>query len=143
MLIRMYKTESSNNTIGKIKTDLIEKDIKFKDTANIRNPVIKLKLETVMLDYNYFEIPDFKRFYYVSDIYIESNDIIVFELKVDVLESFKDQILESHGLLKRSKNGNEYITDNRFRTEVKRESDIYYSDVTLEPVESIIMVVIN
>ena len=51
--------------------------------------------------YNYCYIPIFNRFYYVKDIQINGADIVTVPMEVDVLQSFKDEILESDALIDR------------------------------------------
>lgn len=95
MLVKFYNTNSSNNTINKILTDETTYNIKFKNVADFLKPTIELKSETIF-NYNYCYIEDFKRYYFVENIEVKPNKIYTIDLNVDVLESFKDDILNSY-----------------------------------------------
>lgn len=51
--------------------------------------------------YNYCYIPIFNRFYYVKDIQINGADVVTVPMEVDVLQSFKDEILECNAMIDR------------------------------------------
>lgn len=51
--------------------------------------------------YNYCYIPIFNRFYYVKDIQINGADVVTVPMEVDVLQSFKDEILECDAMIDR------------------------------------------
>lgn len=141
MIVELYNTKDSNNVINKTKTDLTSYDIKFKDVADIQNPTIILRSETPIKN-NYAYIPDFDRYYFIDSINIQPNNIYHLNLTVDVLESFKDDILNSSGTITRKENSNKYY-DNDYMNEIRKEHLIYKSDVQLELENNILMVVLE
>ena len=141
MIVELYNTKDSNNVINKTKTDLISYNIKFKDVADIQNPTIILRSETPIKN-NYAYIPDFDRYYFIDSISIQPNNIYHLNLTVDVLESFKDDILNSMGSITRKENSNKYY-DNDYMNEIRKEHIIYKSDVQLELENNILMVVLE
>lgn len=130
MIIKLFNTSDSNNTINKTLTNETEFNIKFKGQADIINPVVKLQSETPIL-FNYGYIPDFKRYYFINNIVIEPNEIYRLELNVDVLESFKTDILTCYGYIKQSNNINEYYNAG-YETEERKETEIFKGDVTID-----------
>lgn len=68
-------------------------NVLLKDDCSIVNPAIKLKesMATRVQDWNYCYIPDFNRYYYVTD-WIWQAGLWIAELQVDVLASFRDRI---------------------------------------------------
>lgn len=115
MLITFYQNKSAPNVIPKDKTKKFERIGTLKNNTSVRNPVIQLKLA----DYdnarqcNYCYIVDFNRYYYIDDIRIV-NAIIEISMTVDVLESYKEDILNSTQLVARQENKKNYsIIDNR------------------------------
>ena len=70
-----------------------EFDIVLKDAVTITAPVIELT--SAARDYNYCFIPAFNRYYFVQSATILTNDIIQYSLSVDVLATWKDEILAS------------------------------------------------
>lgn len=141
MIVELYNTKDSNNVINKTKTDLISYNIKFKDVADIQNPTIILRSETPIKN-NYACIPDFDRYYFIDSISIQPNNIYHLNLTVDVLESFKEDILNSMGSITRKENSNKYY-DNDYMNEIRKEHIIYKSDVQLELENNILMVVLE
>lgn len=130
MVIKLYKTTDTNNTINKTLSNETEYTIKFKGIADIKNPVVLLTSET-FLNFNYAYIPDFERFYFINNIEINPNKIYTLSLSVDVLESFKNDILASKGMITKQTNINSYYNDS-YESEIKKQVDIYKSTVTFD-----------
>jgi len=143
MLMKMYDTKSSNNVINKVLENEHEFDIKFKDKTDIVNPVVILHSSTLILS-NYTYIPDFHRYYFVDKIELFPNSVYNITLRCDVLESFKDDILASSGIInQQSQNVNKYYNSN-YQSEVRKEVDLYKSNVTIPiDVKSTILVTIG
>ncbi len=130
MIIKLYNTNSTNNTIGKILTNETEYNIKFKGIADIKKPIVIINSET-FLNFNYAYISDFNRYYFIENIEIQPNNIYTLNLNVDVLESFKNDILASKGMITKQTNINNYYNDN-YESEIKKQVDIYKSDVVFD-----------
>lgn len=141
MLIKLYTTKSSNNTINKVLENEQLINVKFKGNADILNPIIELKRDSYILS-NYCYIPDFNRFYFIDNIEIYPNNIYTLSLKVDVLESFKNEILMCNADIIKQENINQYY-DSDYKSEVRKEIDIYKSNVTLDNGKSTILTTIG
>lgn len=141
MIVKAYNTESSVNTINKVINFVTDIDIKFKDEVNIYNPIIVLKYDD-LIDFNYIYIDKFKRYYYIEAVEVFPNKIYHLTLKCDVLMSFKDDILNSYGIITRQTNYNNYY-DFDYSSEVRKESNIYNSNVVFEDVKTTILCTIG
>lgn len=142
MIIKLYNTKSTANTINKVLEDELELDITFKDTANILNPIIRLRaIEN--LDFNYCYIPDFDRYYFIRDIKNEANQIVILSLETDVLESWKEDILKSRVIVSRHKKANKYFDGGSYEQEVRKEVTLHESDKTPIFKENAILVTIG
>lgn len=75
-------------------------DIVLKGAITITAPVIEL--DSAALDYNYCYIPAFGRYYFVQSTTIITSDIIEYSLSVDVLATWKNEILASSCYVLRS-----------------------------------------
>ena len=134
MLITFYQNQSAPNVIPKVKTKKFERIGTLKNNTSVRNPVIQLKVA----DYdnarqcNYCYIADFSRYYYIDDIRIV-NAIIEISMTVDVLESYKDDILNSTQLVARQENKKNYsIIDNRLPMCSDVSITCHYPDATFD-----------
>jgi hypothetical protein len=141
MLMKLYTTKTPNNTIGKVLENETEYNIKFKAQADRTKPVVVLMSET-MIDFNYAYIPDFNRYYFVESIEVTPNKIYNISLRCDVLESFKNDILESSGFVNQQTTPNKYYNSD-YQTEIKKEVDVIKSNVTLDTTKSTILVTIG
>lgn len=139
MLIKLYHTNSSSNTLGKELTGETPFSVVLKDTTEVLQPEITLKSET-LLDFNYAYIPDFDRYYFINNIESVANSLVRILLSVDVIESYKEDILNSWGLISKDKPPNFYV-DSGYDSEVKKESTILKSDVVLDPDDRTIVLV--
>ena len=85
-------------------------EITLKAPTSVTAPVIVLRAEA--FSYNYCYIPDFKRYYFVSSTRILRNQLIEYTLAVDVLASYRSQILASTLYVLRSASDyNRFIPD--------------------------------
>ena len=128
MIMKMYNTTDSDNTMGKTLTDETEFNIKLKGNTSITQPVVVLHSNNIIL-FNYAYIPEFNRYYFVDKIELFPNGIYNITLNVDVLESFKNDIKNSYGMISKQTNINNYYNDG-YESEIKKEVDLYRSNIT-------------
>jgi hypothetical protein len=126
--MKMYNTSDSNNTINKTLANETEFNIKLKGNTSITQPIVILHSNNIIL-FNYAYIPEFNRYYFVDKIELFPNGIYNITLKVDVLESFKNDIKNSYGMISKQTNINNYYNDG-YESEIKKEVDLYRSNIT-------------
>lgn len=141
MILKLFNTTDSNNTIGKTLTDEQTFDIAFKDTFDITNPIVMLKSDVPILK-NYAQIPEFGRYYFITSIQIHPNKIYKLFLECDMLETYKDDILASKGLVTRAGEGNQFY-DGGLNSEVRKEITSYYSKLEIPYDEQIVLVTVK
>lgn len=108
MELHLYNTQDDDNVLNKTLTgELLIPSIKLKNPVNINNPILTLSSKIVYddgygggytrytKDYNYAYIPEFERYYFIENITLQSNNINVLTLKVDVLKTYEKEILNS------------------------------------------------
>ena len=137
MIAKTYNTNDSTNTINKTLNFISDIDVKFKEEVNIYNPNIMLKYDD-LINFNYMYIDKFKRYYFIEDVEVFPNKIYKLALKCDVLMSFKDDILNSYGNITSQTNYNDYYNFD-YSSEVRKETNIYNSSVTLDESKTIIL----
>ena len=93
MQLILYTTQDAHNVIGKTLTKVTELNISMKKTEDIEKPTLVLTNQG--LSFNYAEIPFFKRYYFVDEYKRGTNGLITVDLSVDVLETYKNDILNS------------------------------------------------
>ena len=130
MVIKLYNVSDDNNVLNKTLTDEKSIEIKLKSSVDISRPAIVLKSES-FLNYNYAFIPVFQRYYYIDKISIIQQNIYEISLIVDVLMSFKSDILNSEGLVTQSTETNPYFNSG-YKSEIKKEVDIFKSDTEID-----------
>lgn len=135
MIIKFYNTTNANNVINKILENETEFEIQLKDTTNVKTPKIILRSDTP-INFNYAYIEKFKRYYFVDSIELYPNKIYNIYLHCDVLETYKDDILKCEGNITQQKQNVNNYYDSGYKTEVRKEVDIYKSDVTLSDEET-------
>lgn len=110
MIVNFYNSKIKKNEINKTLATPIVKTCSVKDGITLEDPVIYMSYDISLLGLNYAYIPDFGRYYFVTGIEIDGKTIYI-SLHVDVLMSFKNDILASMGTATRSNFYNKNIPD--------------------------------
>lgn len=108
MECKLYKTISPKNAINKVLTNEITKELNLKDEVDILNPTFNLLIFDGIFNYNYAYVPSFNRYYFINGITILTRTIAQLNLKVDVLESWKEDILHATAHITKKSNSNLY-----------------------------------
>lgn len=125
MNITLYVNNSEKNKIGKNLINDFSLSGTLRDATNIINPVILIELNEIG-NYNYCYIPNFNRYYFITDIAVIRTGLFAISLMVDVLESFKTEIKNLSVILLNTQNvgTNNYLPSQVFRNNVKSRTDI-------------------
>lgn len=131
MILRLYVCNDNENVINKSLTFQHETEIKLKETVNISSPVIVLsEIEGVnLLKCNYCFLSEFNRYYFIRDIEVSRNVYIVY-LECDVLESYKDDILNSYSEYTTPIRKGDYLGFNGL-VDVRKEINVYDFELNL------------
>lgn len=121
MVATIFKTKSAPNVVNKTLTEVVTFDeVLFKEDTSLLNPTIIINGVSNASSYtiedigtsNYFSIPKVNRYYFITDITMMSGGRVAISGKVDVLMSFKADILGSTQLIVRQeKKNNNYLID--------------------------------
>ena len=116
MECRLYKCTADYRKLDKSSSISMIKTVKctLKENTSILNPVLKVSKISVgnIKKLNYLYIPDFARYYFITDIIECTGNILELHCKVDVLFSYKDDIKGITTLILRQENiNNPYIED--------------------------------
>ena len=96
----------------------------FRNESSITNPVILLEWSGSAKRINYFYLPIYDRYYYVTEIIRVRDELIEIHGRCDVLMSFKEEILKMTGIIKRSANRyNLYLDDGSLK--VYNKPDVF------------------
>ena len=108
--LKLYKNSSENNDVLKTLTN--EKVFKgqSRTVVDILNPVIELAGIDVN-KYNYCYVEELQRYYYIENMIISPNGIYRLNMHIDVLMTYREDILESSGLITRNREYNPYSGD--------------------------------
>ena len=124
MRIILYQMKSDPRKIGK--TKVREKVIShaiLKEPTNVINPTYIIKstavldgLQPNLLDCNYLYDASSKKYYFVNNIIRDNGGILQFQCAVDVLETYKDKLLQMTAFIERQENVySPYIPDSELK----------------------------
>ena len=144
MQLVLYKNVSSDNTINKVLTNGTVFNINLKRETDILNPDLFLvKLTGIDYnDFNYAEIVELKRFYFIDSITSVNASLFKLECSTDVLETYKTEILNSESSFKKSIQVGDY-GEVDLKTSTKKLLEYFDSDLELEPSNDVILSVLG
>ena len=135
MKLEFFHTDDSSNTINKTLTKISEKDVTLKASTDILAPRMVFLAKDFSTTINYMKMLD--KYYFVDLQFIRNNSLVIVNSSIDVLETYKDIILDSQAdIIKKSSAGN-IKQENVLPTTI---SKTFNSDKTLTKSSSIIMI---
>lgn len=117
--IAFFKNKSEANVIRKkFDSALVKYGTQFYGQS-ITDPKIVIKGDYTQ--YNYAYLPDFNRFYYITEQTVDNNDVTSITLSVDALESWKNEILECKAVIDRQEHkSNWFMQDGMYFAESRK-----------------------
>lgn len=125
MQIALGTTNDEKNKLNKTISNITYYEGTLKESSSIINPTILIN-DVNLSGYNYLYIPEFNRYYFITDIISVRNGLWRINAKVDVLMSFRNQINNCFITLSDTEsNGKEtYISGDVWKSLVKSKTDI-------------------
>ena len=112
MVVNLMKNSSPHNAVNKVVTNVMTLDVMLKNPTDVLNPTI-IVVGTGVTGYNYAQIPNFGRYYFLGEPITRNENTVEIELSVDPLFSFAGEIRANSGVVDRNANVfNRYYNDN-------------------------------
>ena len=147
MRIVLYNNKSGNNVVSKTLSNEKEMNGVFlKNDTSIINPVFLLSGFDVsqFTDYNYLYVPSFHRYYFINNFVAKTGKIVEISAHVDVLMSYKSDILASTQMIERQQNkANNYILDNSLPLQANRKISYYNFGEDFDNVQFFVLAIAN
>lgn len=119
MTITLYSNASEINAVNKELTELVTITGTLREQSSIIDPVISIEsIDQYLSSANYAYIPEFGRYYFITGIESVRNSLWRLSFHVDVLYTYKEQILSNNAIIER--NESEYdlkLNDGLFQTQ--------------------------
>lgn len=143
MLITLYKTNDAANVINKTLNNPLNIQIVLRRDFDLSAPELILKQEGQLLrDYNYCEIVDFERKYFIDRIENISNNLWKLILVCDVLETYKNEILSANCRFMRKIKSGDYYSGS-FESVLEPENTLHFSSKGLSEGTNLILTTIG
>lgn len=142
MTIKLYNNESETNKIGKSLLNEFIMTGTLRDECDLMHPVVRVTdITPDPMDIyfkNYMYIQEFNRYYFIEKIEVLRQGLWQITGRVDVLETFKEHILNQTAVIKRQASiYNLYLTDEKFKTyqfervQTKVFADMFQKDLSI------------
>lgn len=113
--LNLYQYSGKPNVINKTLPTATQYSGLLYDSQNVLTPFVRIrKTDGVTFEptfFNYAEISDLGRFYFVTDTIIENTNVIRLNLKLDVLKTYAAEIAASTATITQRENANAYISN--------------------------------
>ena len=125
MNIQLCSNTSEKNKLNKTITTGITLSGSLRSESNVVNPSITINIDNPTI-YNYAYIPEFNRYYFITNYISLRTGMWQLNLKSDVLMSFKDSILSSEVLINKTETTgkNNYLSGSNWVNNCKTKTDI-------------------
>lgn len=125
--ISLYKTASENNRVVKALTSGKEMSGELRNQTSVINPSIRIESADNISTYNYAYIPEFGRYYYISDITSVRTNCWIISLRCDVLMSYSAQIKVLRPIIEREEVGQSSgLIDNDLPININKKIQKFY-----------------
>lgn len=115
--VTLYTNSSDKRAVQKTLVSYGSYSCLILNDCTVESPEIILNYNSNIFNVNYAYIQYFNRYYYIENITILNGNRVKISLKVDVLMSFKLQILAQTAVIKRQQNKyNLYLDDSMFKS---------------------------
>ena len=102
MIIDLYVNTSENNKVLKNITPVTELEGTLRTPTSLLNPSVEVAgIDTAAQSINYAYIPQFNRYYYITEVTYIANGLVRLDMQVDVLMSHSTQILAQKAVIER------------------------------------------
>ena len=107
--IKTFVYDGEPNRVNKTLQENEEYTGVLNATFNVLTPVVRFRTRTPV-SFNYVYIESLHRYYFVSEL-TQDGDTCTVRLRVDVLFTYKDKILNTVATLTKGENGNKYLSN--------------------------------
>lgn len=122
----LYNYKGQPNTIKKVLTPLGTLNVTLQPEINVHNPTLKIQIPPNMYGFNYVYIEDLGKYYFVDNFRYIGGNTYILTLSLDVLQTYKDVILQSTALIVESDNANRDLSVNSNVFNVFPKTDILH-----------------
>lgn len=125
--ISLYKTTSENNRVVKALSAVKEMSGELRNKTSVLNPSIRIESAENISGYNYCYIPEFGRYYYITDITSVRTNIWEVSMRCDVLMSYSVQIKALRPIIEREEVGQSAgLVDNDLPININKKVQKFY-----------------
>ena len=119
MVITLYNNKSERNAVIKTPTEVRIVTGTLREESSLIDPVITFSdIGDVITNINYAYIPDFNRYYFVTNVTCVRNNLWRISFHVDVLYTYRTQIRKNHAIIERNENKYDLkLNDGLFKTQ--------------------------
>lgn len=125
--ISLFKTNSENNRVVKALTSGKEMSGELRNQTSVLNPSIRIESADNISTYNYVYIPEFGRYYYITDITSVRTNCWIISLRCDVLMTYSPQIRALRPIIEREEVGQSSgLIDNDLPININKKIQKFY-----------------
>lgn len=120
MTVTLYHNTSDSNYLDKSLSEIITVSGNLRDSCSILEPTIMLNTSNIATA-NYMYIPEFERYYYITNIVAVRMGLWAVSGHVDVLYTYRNAIRRCGAIVARQQNlYNLYLDDDKFLVNAQR-----------------------
>lgn len=132
MTIHLGRTDSEKNALDKNFYSVLDLTGNLVDSSSVTEPTILIETSENISNYNYMHIPEFNRYFFITDIVSVRNGLWMVKGHCDVLMTYKNGIRNNTASVdRRSTIRQPYIPDARYTFDAYNEYYVQKFGVSL------------
>jgi len=144
MILKLCVVDDGDNVVNKVLTNVLDIDVNLKKDFDIDNPVFYLTGDdyTTFLNYNYCVLVDLNRNYFINSIEQVNSRVVKLNCSCDVLETYKNDFLNSHSRFYRNIKTGDYF-NGELELSTKKTITKTFSDKSLDDGSQMVLITVE
>lgn len=131
MIVTFYSELNDDRVVNKTLVNGTDLELTLRADIDIYNPILYVSQANYDTSFNYFYIPDFGKYYFITNYDYTFKGVYRINSHIDVLTTYKEEILNANVLISQGTVKEPYFDGGQYNSLEKVVADVYNSDTDI------------